>query len=66
VKKGAHEVNLHSRAQKYIKRMNEPYKKKNLAEEVAELDQCVEEFHKNPESFISIDELTAQYERGEF
>jgi hypothetical protein len=36
------------------------------AEEAAELDQCVEEFHKNPESFISIDELTAQYERGEF
>jgi hypothetical protein len=36
------------------------------AEEAAELDQCLEEFHKNPESFISIDELTAQYERGEF
>jgi hypothetical protein len=30
------------------------------------LHDCLKDYEKNPESFISIDELNAQYERGEF
>jgi hypothetical protein len=30
------------------------------------LRKCLKDYEKDPESFISIDDLTAQYERGEF